>query len=48
VLPPLREALAAGPEGEDGELAFITSANGRAFVKETLGNRFRDRLYSAP
>jgi integrase len=44
ILPELKAALAAGPHGREGELAFITSAHGRAFVKESLGNWFRDAV----
>lgn len=37
ILPPLDEAIAAGPVGD---LTFIVGANGRALTKESFGNEF--------
>ena len=39
LLPPLLEALRAGPTGE---LAFICGANGKPMTKESFGNAFSD------
>ena len=47
ISPELSSALAAGPHGIDGELAFLTHSRGRAFVKESLGNWFRDAVKTA-
>jgi integrase len=47
ILKPLAEALAAGPHGRDGELGFITHSQGRAFVKESLGEFFRVAVRAA-
>ena len=44
LLPPLVEALAAGPTGE---LAFICGANGKPLTKESFGNLFSDACRGA-
>src|SRR5262249_1542420 len=44
LLPPLLEALRAGPTGE---LAFICSANGKPLTKESFGNLFRNACRAA-
>lgn len=44
VLPPLAETLAAGPTSD---LAWISNAHGRPFVKESFGNAFRDACGAA-
>jgi len=44
VLPPLAETLETGPTGD---LAWISSAHGRPFVKESFGNAFRDACQAA-
>jgi integrase len=47
IAPELKEAIANGPKGRDGELSFLTHSRGGAFVKESLGNWFRDAVASA-
>lgn len=44
ILPPLLETLKAGPTGD---MAWIVSAHGRHFVKESFGNAFRDACRAA-
>ena len=44
ILPPLDDALRAGPTGE---LAFICGASGKPFGKESFGNEFRDACRKA-
>jgi integrase len=44
VLPPLDETLKAGPTSD---LAWISNAHGRPFVKESFGNAFRDACKAA-
>ena len=44
LLPPLLEALRAGPTGE---LAFICGVNGMPLTKESFGNNFRDACRAA-
>jgi integrase len=47
IAPELQAAIAAGPKGRDGALAFLTHSRGEAFVKESLGNWFRRRVEGA-
>src|SRR6516165_3614192 len=44
LLPPLIEALRAGPIGE---LAYICGANGKPMTKESFGNAFADACRAA-
>jgi integrase len=44
LLPPLLDALRAGPTGE---LAFICSANGKSMTKESFGNAFSEACRAA-
>jgi integrase len=44
LLPPLQEALSAGPTGD---LAFICGAGGKPLTKESFGNLFRDACNAA-
>jgi integrase len=44
LLPPLQEALSAGPTAE---LAFICGANGKPMTKESFGNAFADACRAA-
>lgn len=44
LLPPLTEALRAGPAGE---LAFICGSNGKPMTKESFGNAFSDACRAA-
>ena len=47
ILPPLREALAAGPHGRPDQLTFITGKRGRAVGKAHLGAWFNQRARDA-
>jgi integrase len=44
ILPPLADTLKAGPTSD---MAWIASAHGRPFVKESFGNAFRDACRAA-
>jgi hypothetical protein len=47
ILGPLRQMLAAGPHGRDGELAFITGPLGHAWGKAHLGDWFAEAAKKA-
>ena len=47
ILPPLRQALDAGPHGRAGELAFITGPRGHAWGKAHLGDQFAEAAEQA-